>query len=273
MAIYLCSVDPKAPENYTIGLKAQKWGVTEKYRAKIEPVTRGDTLIFLVEGHFRSIHRVESAPFEEDDLLWPPVEGDPYRFRIRISEPLFLGNVPAGEFAESIGWFKRFHGYLGLAVQGFKGVFNPALSNADLELIKGRMASASSSDPPASGKEGTCGRGGDSLTELRGLVNEFMQERDWEQFHTPKNLATALSVEAAELLEPFQWLTTGAELRDTKREQVRHEMADVLIYLICLADKLNIDLSAAVRDKLALNRAKYPPEKVRGDARKYDEYE
>ena len=115
----------------------------------------------------------------------------------------------------------------------------------------------------------------DSLTEMRDLINEFVRERDWEQFHTPKNLATALCVEAAELLEPFQWLATGTanELTDTKLAHVRHEMADVLVYLICLADKLNVDLPAAVRHKLALNRTKYPAEKVRGDARKYDEYE
>jgi NTP pyrophosphatase (non-canonical NTP hydrolase) len=117
-------------------------------------------------------------------------------------------------------------------------------------------------------------RSDDSLSELRDLLSQFVRERDWEQFHTPKNVATALCVEAAELLEPFQWLATGVakELSDAKLIHVKHEMADVLIYLICLADKLNVDLPAAVRHKLALNKAKYPPEKVRGDARKYDEY-
>lgn len=112
------------------------------------------------------------------------------------------------------------------------------------------------------------------LERIRDLVRVFVDERDWDQFHTPKNLACALSVEAAELLEHFQWLHTGSreELGDTKREQVRHEMADVLVYLVRLADKLDIDLSAAVDEKMALNRAKYPADKVRGDARKYHEY-
>lgn len=118
-------------------------------------------------------------------------------------------------------------------------------------------------------------RAANEFEELRELVQKFVAERDWEKFHTPKNLAVSLCVEAAELLEPFQWLTTGegAELTDTKRNQVRHEMADVLIYLIRLADKLEVDLPAAVHEKLSLNKAKYPAEKVRGDARKYDEYE
>jgi NTP pyrophosphatase (non-canonical NTP hydrolase) len=116
---------------------------------------------------------------------------------------------------------------------------------------------------------------GDALTELRDLVREFVDERDWDQFHTPKNLAVSLCIEAAELLERFQWLPTGAlsELGDTKREHVRHEIADVLVYLIRLADKLNVDLATAVRDKLALNREKYPAETVRGSALKYNERE
>jgi NTP pyrophosphatase (non-canonical NTP hydrolase) len=114
-----------------------------------------------------------------------------------------------------------------------------------------------------------------AFEELRELVRGFVAERDWDQFHTPKNLAVSLCVEAAELLEPFQWLPTGegAELSSAKRDHVRHEMADVFIYLIRLADKLDVDLPSAVREKLTLNRTKYPAEKVRGDARKYDEYE
>ena len=114
----------------------------------------------------------------------------------------------------------------------------------------------------------------DVLTDLRDEVRAFVHERDWDQFHTPKNLAVSLCVEAAELLEPFQWLPTGSasELTDAKRDQVQHEMADVLVYLIRLADKLEVDLAAAVREKLALNCAKYPADRVRGDARKYDEY-
>ncbi len=112
------------------------------------------------------------------------------------------------------------------------------------------------------------------LTTIRDTMRTFVDERDWDQFHTPKNLASALCVEAAELLEHFQWLHTGAaaELGEGRRKEVSHEMADVLVYLVRLADKLDVDLGAAVEEKMVLNRAKYPADKVRGDARKYHEY-
>ncbi|WLI88625.1 nucleotide pyrophosphohydrolase [Massilia sp. R2A-15] len=112
------------------------------------------------------------------------------------------------------------------------------------------------------------------LARLRDIVRQFVDERDWDQFHTPKNLSSALSVEAAELLEHFQWLQKGdaAELGEAKLQEVRHEMADVLVYLIRLADKLDVDLHAAVLEKMVLNRAKYPADLVRGDMRKYNEY-
>ncbi|UOD31585.1 nucleotide pyrophosphohydrolase [Massilia violaceinigra] len=112
------------------------------------------------------------------------------------------------------------------------------------------------------------------LDTIRSLARTFVEERDWGQFHTPKNLSSALSVEAAELLEHFQWLKTGTqeELGAEKLVQVRHEMADVLVYLVLLADQLDVDLGAAVQEKMVLNRAKYPADKVRGDARKYHEY-
>ena len=112
------------------------------------------------------------------------------------------------------------------------------------------------------------------LHAIRDTIRTFVQERDWDQFHTPKNLACALSVEVAELLEHFQWLQAGEreELGEAKLEQVRHEMADVMVYLVRIADKLGVDLGAAVVEKMALNRAKYPADLVRGDARKYNEY-
>jgi NTP pyrophosphatase (non-canonical NTP hydrolase) len=121
-----------------------------------------------------------------------------------------------------------------------------------------------------------CGKSGvdSDLHRLRSIVRTFVDERDWDQFHSPKNLASALTVEAAELLEHFQWLQSGRaeELGVDKLVEVRHEMADVLVYLVRLADKLDVDLFAAVEEKMVLNRAKYPAEQVRGDARKYDEY-
>lgn len=111
----------------------------------------------------------------------------------------------------------------------------------------------------------------DSLDTLRRHIRGFAEERAWEQFHTPKNLAMALSVEAAELLEPFQWLTPeqSRQLDDAQREAVRQEIADVLIYLTRLADVLGIDLLDAAADKLAINARKYPVDKAHGNARKY----
>lgn len=110
-----------------------------------------------------------------------------------------------------------------------------------------------------------------SLEQLRTAVRAFAAERDWDQFHSPKNLAMALSVEAAELLEHFQWLSEPAsrDLDSGQRAEVAAEMADVLIYLVCLADKLDVDLLQAAQAKIADNARKYPADKVRGSARKY----
>jgi len=113
----------------------------------------------------------------------------------------------------------------------------------------------------------------DRLAELQDAVEAFVAERDWAQFHTPKNLAIALSVEASELLEHFQWLTEpqSRNLSDERREAVALEMADVLLYLVRLADQLHIDLLDAADRKIALNARKYPVARFRGSARKYDE--
>jgi NTP pyrophosphatase (non-canonical NTP hydrolase) len=112
------------------------------------------------------------------------------------------------------------------------------------------------------------------LEELRRRVREFVAERDWERFHSPKNLAMALSVEAAELVELFQWLTEeeSAAPDAERRRRVGEEMADVLWFLVRIADRLDIDLLAAAEAKLAANAAKYPAERVRGQSKKYDEY-
>jgi NTP pyrophosphatase (non-canonical NTP hydrolase) len=112
------------------------------------------------------------------------------------------------------------------------------------------------------------------LTDLRDRIRVFVAERDWEQFHSPKNLAMALAVEAAELMEQFQWLTpeeSGAP-DDRRRQRVEEELADVLVYLVRIADRLSIDLLAAASRKLEHNARKYPADQVRGQARKYDEY-
>jgi dCTP diphosphatase len=112
-----------------------------------------------------------------------------------------------------------------------------------------------------------------SLDVLRDLLRQFAAERDWDQFHSPKNLAIALSVEAAELLEHFQWMpeTESAVLAGDLKTRIREEIADVLLYLIRLADKLEIELLAAASDKIQLNAEKYPAEKARGSSKKYTE--
>ena len=114
----------------------------------------------------------------------------------------------------------------------------------------------------------------DSLQDLARALDRFAAARDWQQFHSPKNLASALIVEAAELLEHFQWTTEqqSRELSAEQRAAVGAEMADVLLYLVQLADRTGVDLRAAALEKLALNAEKYPAAQVRGDARKYDEY-
>jgi NTP pyrophosphatase (non-canonical NTP hydrolase) len=114
----------------------------------------------------------------------------------------------------------------------------------------------------------------DSLETLRQHVREFAAARAWDRYHTPKNLAMALAVEAAELVEPFQWLTPDESetLDPDKLEAVRQEIADVLIYLTRLADVLEIDPLQAAADKLELNARRYPVEKARGNALKYDEF-
>jgi NTP pyrophosphatase (non-canonical NTP hydrolase) len=111
------------------------------------------------------------------------------------------------------------------------------------------------------------------LDELREQLRQFARERDWDQFHSPKNLAMALAVEAAELLDNFQWLTEeqSRELDPEAREAVRREIADVLLYLIRLGDRLGIDPVDAAKRKLVENARKYPVEKARGSRKKYTE--
>ena len=112
----------------------------------------------------------------------------------------------------------------------------------------------------------------DSLETLRARLAEFAAERDWDQFHNPKNLAMAMAGEAGELIEHFQWLTPeqAANLPRAARDEVALECADVLLFLVRLCDKLEIDLAAAAEKKLKLNARKYPVEKSKGRATKYD---
>jgi dCTP diphosphatase len=120
----------------------------------------------------------------------------------------------------------------------------------------------------------TAGREDLGLEDLRSAINAFIQERDWEQFHSPKNLAMALSVEVAEIVEHFQWLTEedSKNLPPEKLAKIREEIGDVMIYLTELADKLGIDPVEAAKSKVTINGQKYPAELVKGKASKYTEY-
>ena len=111
------------------------------------------------------------------------------------------------------------------------------------------------------------------MEELRDQIKEFIQARDWEQYHAPKNLAMALSVEAAEIVEIFQWKGSKDELTPAEIENLKQEIGDVLVYLLELAEKFQIDIIQAAKDKMVLNAQKYPVEVVKGKAWKYTEYE
>lgn len=115
----------------------------------------------------------------------------------------------------------------------------------------------------------------DSLEQLRRRLAEFAARRDWDQFHSPKNLSMALIAEAAELVEHFQWLTEDQSrgLSESKQREVELELADILIFLIRIADKLDIDLIEAALEKIAINERRYPADKVRGSAKRASEYE
>jgi NTP pyrophosphatase (non-canonical NTP hydrolase) len=112
-----------------------------------------------------------------------------------------------------------------------------------------------------------------SLEQIKIRLREFAAERDWDQFHSPKNLAMALIVEAAELVEHFQWLTEeqSQTLPPEKLAEVEQEIADIQIYLLRIADKLGVDMEKAVNAKIELNAKKYPADKVRGSAAKYND--
>lgn len=114
-----------------------------------------------------------------------------------------------------------------------------------------------------------------NFDELTLSLRKFAKDRDWDQFHSPKNISMALSVEVAEIVEHFQWLTEeqSQQLDDKALAEVTDEIADVQMYLIRLADKLGVDVLAAVEGKIKKNELKYPADKVRGSSKKYTEYD
>ncbi|OIQ01230.1 MAG: nucleotide pyrophosphohydrolase [Zetaproteobacteria bacterium CG2_30_59_37] len=115
----------------------------------------------------------------------------------------------------------------------------------------------------------------EEFESLKLKLRDFADERDWDQFHSPKNLSMALIAEVGELIEHFQWLTEeqSKSLDAKKLKEVSEELADIQIYLIRIADKLGINLLEAANNKIELNRIKYPADKVKGSSKKYSEYE
>lgn len=114
----------------------------------------------------------------------------------------------------------------------------------------------------------------DTLQSTIQSIRQFRDSRDWMQFHSPKNLACSISIEANELLEHFQWCTTeeSHKISEAKLSEISHEIADVAMYLIELADNLGISIPDAIAAKLAINEAKYPAQQVRGSSKKYSDY-
>lgn len=115
----------------------------------------------------------------------------------------------------------------------------------------------------------------DKLSAINEKIHRFAEERDWQQFHTPKNLSMAIAAEVGELLEPLQWLSTeeSLTLSARKKQQVTEEIADIGIYLLRLCQVVDVDLVQAMADKIELNAIKYPVHKAKGNASKYDSFD
>jgi len=147
MTYYLCTVPNQAKENYGIGIHAHLWGVQDRYKAKIGRVKEGDTLVLVVGGVFRSIHKIEGAPFIDNTPLWPAnkKDGSLYPHRVEISEALFTGNLPIKDLADQISFMRG--KTWGGTIQGPNGVFNNRLTESDMLLIQERLEGRESKPP------------------------------------------------------------------------------------------------------------------------------
>lgn len=145
---YICSVSPRFPENYKIGIREGKWGVEERRRARVANVRPGDTLVFVVGGNFRSIHTITSQVTRDQSPIWPLKNGDPYPYRMDIGPAEAIGSVPVRELASRISFMtnpQAWGGYL----QGANGVFNSRANAKDVELIRTHLLASSPEDVKA----------------------------------------------------------------------------------------------------------------------------
>ena len=140
MSIYLCAVSGRFPENYEIGLRAQVWGVEDKYKNRLTSVQPGESLVFLVGGEYRSIHVIASPSYSDAALLWPEKDGDSFPHRVKISAPIAVGRVNASAIADKISFMRG--KVWGGTIQGPNGVFNDRLTPDDLHLIQASMTAA-----------------------------------------------------------------------------------------------------------------------------------
>ncbi|XP_041641483.1 glutamyl-tRNA(Gln) amidotransferase subunit B, mitochondrial [Cheilinus undulatus] len=177
---------------------------------------------------------------------------------------------------------KECSGVNGGATSGSSNGCSEVLANKKHSVVVNGGAAGDSCHPkPINGEAGRAERftftAEPTIEDIRRMQAEFTDERDWNQFHQPRNLLLAMVGEVGEVSELFQWRGEVAEglpnWTEAEREQLAHELSDVLIYLVELAEKCHVDLPQAVLRKMALNRLKYPASKVHGSAKKYTEYQ
>src|SRR3954451_15235068 len=127
MATLLCVVSPNFPENYDIGVQACTWGVENVYKNKIEKTSPGDEVVFISKRHIRSIHTIEGKVYRDDKPLWPPKDGDLFPWRIKISGPTYVGEIPSAVFSANVSFMRAVDHWPG-TIQGPNGVFNDRLT-------------------------------------------------------------------------------------------------------------------------------------------------
>ncbi len=138
MAIYLCTITGRFPENYEIGLRSGTWGVEEKYKDKIAPVRSGDKLVFVLGGVVRSVHTIDGDPFFDKTPLWPPKDGSIFPYRVHFRPAEWVGAVSLKDIANEISFMRG--KVWGGTIQGRNGVFNPNLTQNDLDRIIGELS-------------------------------------------------------------------------------------------------------------------------------------